>query len=80
MRWRRTLRNSASDIVEQHAGGELPARDPVAAVHREHERQRPDQVGRDAQQDAPLPVRFEDQAELALLQVAQPAVDQPAGA
>ena len=45
-------------------------------VHRD----RPDQVRRQPVQDAPLPQRLPDQAELAVLQVAQAAVDQPGGA
>ena len=59
---------------------EAPERQPVAAVQRKEEGQGPDQVRRDPEQDAALPVGLEHQAEVARLQVAQAAVDQAAGA
>jgi hypothetical protein len=46
----------------------------------EYERQGPDQVWRQAEQDPSLPVGFEDQAEVAGLQVPETAVNQAAGA
>ena len=48
-------------------------------MQRKHEGQGPDQVGRDAEQDAPLPVGLQHQAQVAGLQIAQAAVDQAAG-
>ena len=48
-------------------------------MHRKQEAQRPDQVGRDPEQDPPLPVGLEHQANVAGLQVPQAAVDQAAG-
>ena len=65
-------------IVQPHARGQPPERDPVAAVQREHEGQRPHQVRRDAEQDAPLAVGLEHQPEVAGLEVAEAAVHQPA--
>jgi hypothetical protein len=47
-------------------------------VNRKHERQRPDQMGRDPLEGAALAVGFHHQAELALLQVAKTAVNQSA--
>ena len=67
-------------VVEPDTGRELPERDPVAPVDREDEGQRTDEVRRDIQQDAPLAQRLEDEGQVALLQVAEAAVDQPAGA
>ena len=66
------------EIVDPHSGGELPARDPVSLVDREGERERPDEVRRDGQQDAPLAQRLGDEPDLAVLQIAEAAVDQPA--
>ena len=57
-----------------------PVRGPAAQVAGQHvHRHRPDQVRRQPEQDAPLPQRLPDQAELAMLQVAQAAVHQPGG-
>ena len=67
-------------VVQPHAGRQPPERDPVAAVQGKDERQRPDEVRRDAQQDAPLAVGLEHQAQIAGLEVAEAAVHQPAGA
>ena len=68
------------EVVQPHAGGEPPERDPVAAVQREEEGQGPDQVRRDPEQHAALPVGLEHQSQVAGLQVAQAAVHQAAGA
>src|SRR5262249_26210773 len=50
--------------------------DPIALVDRHQERGRPDQVRRDHGLDPPLAHALEHQPELALLEVAQPAVHQ----
>ncbi len=74
------IAEQCEQVVHPHAGSKLPAAEPVAVVHREHERQRPDQVRSDAPQDGALAQRFEDEAQLAMLEVAEPAVYQAAGA
>ena len=68
------------DAVQAESQGEFPARNPVALVQWESEGQGMDQVGRDAEQDRPFAQGFEDQSHLAVLQVAEPAMDQAAGA
>ncbi len=65
-------------VVGPHAGRETPEREPVTTMQGEDERKRSDEVGRDAEEDAPLPVRFPHQPELALLEIPEAAMDQPA--
>ena len=67
-------------VVHPHASGQPPERDPVAAVQRKDERQRPDEVWRDPEENAALAIGLEHQADVAGLQVAQAAVDEPARA
>jgi hypothetical protein len=66
-------------IIQHKARGELPGRHAPAREHREQERLRPDQVGCDPQQDAAFPGSLEDESQGAVLEVAQPAVDEAGG-
>ena len=52
---------------------------PAVFVHRDQQRQRPDQVGGIAQQVLPLLQGLVHQTQLAELEIAQPAMNQPAG-
>ncbi len=78
--WGLTLRKSDEQVVHPHAGRQLPAPEPVAVVHRENERQGPDQVRGDAPEYGAFAQRLEDEPQLAMLEVAEPAVHQAAGA
>src|SRR5882672_6356530 len=62
-------------IVEKQPGADQP-RGPQVRLVRQHELERPDDVGRDAEQRLALGERFGDEAELEVLQVPQAAVDQ----
>ena len=62
-------------IVEEQAGADHPGRPQMRHV-RHHEAQRPHDVRRGAQQHLALLQRLAHQGELAVLQIAQPAVDQ----
>ena len=73
------IAEQGEQVVQPHPGVQPPEREPVSPVQRKHEGQGPHQVGRDAQQDPPLPVGLEHQAEVAGLEVAQAAMDQAAG-
>ena len=73
------IAEQGEELVEPDAGRELPERDPVAPMDRKDEGERPHQVRREAQQDAPLAAGLEDEVEGSLLQVAEAAVHQPAG-
>ncbi len=64
-------------IVQPHSRAELPGRYPRAAVDREEEGQGVHQMRRDAEQHATLVAGLEYQAKLALLEIADPAVDEP---
>ena len=63
------------DVVGRHAQAEQPALGGVGP-HRVDEVHRPNQVRREAHQQLALADAFEHEAELVVLQVAQPAVDQ----
>ena len=65
-------------IVEKKPQADHPAR-PQSGHVRHDEARRPGEVSGDAQQDLALGERFGDEAELELLEVAQPAVDQLGG-
>ncbi len=67
-------------IVELHAKREFPPRPRRAAVGGKEEGQRFRQVRRDAVEDHLLVARLIDQSQAALSQIAQPAVQQAAGA
>ena len=80
MRCVRTLRNRASASYSH-----MPAASRQSGIRSprcsgKDEGQRPDQVRRDAQQDAPLAVGLEHEPEVAGLQIAEAAVHQPARA
>jgi hypothetical protein len=62
-------------VVEEEPDADHPAR-PQLGDMRHDEARRPDEVARDAQQDLALGKRLGHQAELVVLEVAQPAVDQ----
>ena len=64
-------------IVQPHAGDDLPAGNAGAAVHRKQERQWAHQVGGGPQQHVPLAARLEHEAEIELLEIAEAAVDEP---
>ena len=64
-------------VVQPQTGDEPGPTDAAAGVHGEDERQRAHQVGRDAQQDPPLAAGFEHQSQPAVLEIAEPSVDQP---
>src|SRR5690606_27387758 len=65
------------EIVERHADANLPARPARAAINREIEPQRLDEMRRDVEQRLPLAQRLAHETELAVLEIAQAAVDQP---
>jgi hypothetical protein len=65
----------AEVVVEEESEPDHPGR-PQPLVVRQHETQRPDDVGRRAQQHLTLDERLTHQAELVVLEVAQAAVDQ----
>ncbi len=67
-------------VIQPDPGPQFPQGYPVPPVHGEDERQRLDQVRCDVEQDLPFAQRLEDQAEVALFEVAQAAVNQAAGA
>ena len=70
---------AAEQVVDLHADLQLPQHPvPVAAIGREDERQRVRQVRRDVMNHLLLDARLAHQADAALGQVAQPAVQQPA--
>ena len=64
-------------IVQPHPRAELPGGDPGSAVHGEQEWQGMHQMRRNAEQHAPLTARLEYEAKLALLEIADAAVDEP---
>jgi hypothetical protein len=64
-------------VVEREPGAELPARHTRARVHGPGEGERTHEVRRDAQQGAPLATRLEHEPEVSVLEVADPAVDEP---
>ncbi len=70
----------AEGVVEGEAQAEFPGGGPLAGVEGVKEGQRADQAGSDAAQDAPLGAGIKDQAEFAVFQVADAAVDQAGGA
>ncbi len=64
-------------IVQPHPCAQLPGGDPRAAVHGEQEGQGMHQMRGDAEQHTTLAARLEHQAKLALLEITDPAVDEP---
>src|SRR5205807_8300010 len=64
------------DVVQPHAGAQLPGGYAGAAVGGEQKGERADQVGREAQQHAPFVTRLEHQTKIAVLEVPEAAVDQ----
>ena len=56
-------------VVQPHAGRQLPERHPIAVVDREHECQGAHQVRGDPEQGPPLPCGLVDQMEIALFEV-----------
>ena len=67
-------------IVQPHRRRPAASANPVSPVDRKDERQRPHEVGRDPQKVAALPVGLQHQPEIAGLEIAKAAVNQPAGA
>ena len=63
-------------IVQPHAGAQLPRRNPAAAIDGKEERERPHQMRRDPEQHLPFVTCFEDQVERALLEIPDAAVDE----
>ncbi len=68
------------DVVEKDAQLHFPGRRAAVPVDGEEEPPGTDQVRRGFDQVLPLPERLEDQPEVELLQVTEPAVDQLGGA
>jgi hypothetical protein len=66
----------AEAVVEPHAHVELEDAPPLALVDGEEEPERVHEVRRDVHEHTTLADALENQAQLALLQVAQPAVDE----
>ena len=66
---------AAEMVVEKQAQPQQPG-GPQPRVMRQHEAQRPDHVRRHRPQYFPLLQRFTHEPELAMFEVAQPAVDQ----
>ncbi len=64
------------DVVEGQTDAPLPGPHARTRVERDDEPERVDEVGRIAEQQAPLVQGLVDQAKIAVLQVAQAAVDQ----
>ena len=67
-------------VVEEHAGADQPGAARGIAVDRNEEAERPHQVGQTPQQDFPLAQRFQHQGQLAVFQIADPAVNEAGGA
>ncbi len=67
-------------VVDGEPDPNLPGRNPIAVVEWKDEINGPDQVGSQARQDGPLPQGLGNQSDLALLEVAETAMNQPAGA
>jgi len=65
-------------VVEPHPREEFPERYPVAPMDREDERQRMDEVRSDPAEHGPLVQRLEDEPEVAVLEISQTPVHQPA--
>src|SRR5204863_8445844 len=68
------------EIVQPQSRAQLPRRHARAPVGREQERQGSHEVWCDPQQGAPLAARLEDQPQVAVLEVADAAVDEARGA
>ena len=78
---------AASGVVHPQGGADAPGVGPGPGLaghpggeHRDQEGERLDQVGGEAEEPLPLGQRLVDEAELLLLEVAQPAVDELGGA
>jgi hypothetical protein len=67
-------------VIEHEAGGELPAGDASALVDGPDEGKRPDEVGGEPEEAGALDARLEDEGEVAVLEVADAAVDEAGGA
>src|SRR5690606_21498725 len=65
------------EIVEREPDPDLPAGTASAAVDRKIQAQRLDEVRRELEQRLALAQRFADEAELAVLEIAKAAVNQP---
>ena len=65
----------AERVVEQHAGAQFQALHRASQLQRQQERQRRDEVRRDAEQRLPLAQIQADQPEIAHRQIAEPAVN-----
>ncbi len=78
LRSRQDFAPTADPVIEQKAEPQHQRR-TSRLVDRQHEAQRPDQMRRRAQQHLALAQRLAHQPELALLQVAQAAMDQLRG-
>src|SRR5690606_12326622 len=63
-------------VVERETDLDLPAGPARAAIDREIQPQRLDEVRRELEQRVALTQRFADEPELAVLEITQPAVDQ----
>src|SRR5439155_12366832 len=63
-------------VVEREPGVELPLRHARTGIHWPDELERPNEVRREAQQPPPLSARLEDEMQIAVLEIAQPAVHQ----
>src|SRR5690606_12956725 len=71
---------TGKERVEPDARGKLPERDPVSPMQREEKIDGMHEVRRNPEQRLPLAHRFEDQAQMPLLEVAQAAMHQAARA
>jgi hypothetical protein len=67
-------------VIEHEAGGELPAGDAGTLVDGPDEREGPDEVGSQAEEAGALDAGLEDETEVAVLEVADAAVDEAGGA
>ncbi len=67
-------------VIEHEPGGELPAGDASALVDGPDEGEGPDEVGSEPQEAIALDAGLEDEAEVAVLEVADAAVDEAGGA
>src|SRR5260221_3782382 len=61
-------------IVQRETDVELPARNAVSRVHRPGEGHRTHEMRRDSKQRSPFAAGLEDERELPVLEIAQPAV------
>jgi hypothetical protein len=64
-------------VVQREAGGQRPRPEARALVHGPGESEGPHEVRRQSEQASALGARLEDEPQMAVLEVADPAVDEP---